>query len=234
MKKLLSLICSLSLSATLLAGCSSTPQESSAPQTPVDPESPTSSQSVTAKAVDMKVMALKGPTAMGMVQFMSEADNGSITDNNYDFTITAMTDEVSAALAQGTTDIAAVPANLASVLYNNTEGGIQVLAINTLGVLYIVESGDTVQSMEDLSGQDHLCQRKRRHARICAELCADQNGIDPTNDVTIEWKSDQVECLAALTTQEDAIAMLPQPFVATAQSKSDRIRVALEPDGGVG
>ena len=55
-----------------------------------------------------------------------------------------------------------------------------------------------------------------------------QNGIDPTNDVTIEWKSDQVECLAALTTQEDAIAMLPQPFVATAQSKSDRIRVALD------
>ena len=228
MKKLLSLICSLSLSATLLAGCSSTPQESSAPQTPVDPESPTSSQSVTAKAVDVKVMALKGPTAMGMVQFMSEADNGSITDNNYDFTITAMTDEVSAALAQGTTDIAAVPANLASVLYNNTEGGIQVLAINTLGVLYIVESGDTVQSMEDLRGKTIYASGKGGTPEYALNYVLTQNGIDPTNDVTIEWKSDQVECLAALTTQEDAIAMLPQPFVATAQSKSDRIRVALD------
>ena len=71
---------------------------------------------------------LKGPTAMGMVEFMSQADTGELTDNNYHFSITAATDEVSAALAQGTTDLAAVPANLASVLYNNTEGGVQVLA----------------------------------------------------------------------------------------------------------
>lgn len=85
MKKLLSLICSLSLSAALLAGCSSTPQEPTASQTPSDSETPTTSQSVTTEAVDVKVMALKGPTAMGMVQFMSETDNGSITDNNYDF-----------------------------------------------------------------------------------------------------------------------------------------------------
>ena len=179
MKKLLSLICSLSLSATLLAGCSSTPQESSAPQTPVDPESPTSSQSVTAKAVDVKVMALKGPTAMGMVQFMSEADNGSITDNNYDFTITAMTDAVSAALAQGTTDIAAVPANLASVLYNNTEGGIQVLAINTLGVLYIVESGEPYSSMEDLRGKTIYASGKGGTPEYALNYVLTQNGIDP-------------------------------------------------------
>ena len=227
MKKLLSLICSLSLSAALLAGCSSTPQEPTVSQTPSDSETPTTSQSVTTEAVDVKVMALKGPTAMGMVQFMSETDNGSITDNNYDFTITAMTDEVSA-LSQGTTDIAAVPANLASVLYNNTEGGVQVLAINTLGVLYIVESGDTVQSMEDLRGKTIYASGKGGTPEYALNYVLAQNGIDPTSDVTIEWKSEQAECLAALTAQENSIAMLPQPFVTTAQSKSDRIRVALD------
>ena len=224
MKKLLSLICSLSLSAALLAGCSSTPQEPTASQTPSDSETPTTSQSVTTEAVDVKVMVLKGPTAMGMVQFMSETDNGSITDNNYDFTITAMTDEVSAALSQGTTDIAAVPANLASVLYNNTEGSVQVLAINTLGVLYIVESGDTVQSMEDLRGKTIYASGKGGTPEYALNYVLAQNGIDPTSDVTIEWKSEQAECLAALTAQENAIAMLPQPFV----TKSDSIRVALD------
>ena len=172
MKKLLSLICSLSLSATLLAGCSSTPQESSAPQTPVDPESPTSSQSVTAKAVDVKVMALKGPTAMGMVQFMSEADNGSITDNNYDFTITAMTDEVSAALAQ-------VPQTLpqfrpiwlpSSIIIQRAASR----SLRSIRWVYCTLSRVGIPySPWRSSGQDHLCQRKRRHARICAELCAD-------------------------------------------------------------
>lgn len=228
MKKLLSLICSLSLSAALLAGCSSTPQEPTVSQTPSDSETPTTSQSVTTEAVDVKVMALKGPTAMGMVQFMSETDNGSITDNNYDFTITAMTDEVSAALSQGTTDIAAVPANLASVLYNNTEGGVQVLAINTLGVLYIVESGDTVHSVEDLRGKTIYASGKGNTPEYALNYVLTQNGIDPASDVTIEWKSEQAECLSALMAEENTIAMLPQPFVTTAQTKSENIRVALD------
>ena len=151
MKKLLSLLCVLSLSAALLAGCSTAGNDGTS-ETP-DSSSTPSDVTETADPIDVNVMTLKGPTAMGMVQLMNEADSGNITDNNYHFNITAATDEVSAALAQGTTDIAAVPANLASVLYNNTEGGVQVLAINTLGVLYIVESGDTVHSVEDLRGK---------------------------------------------------------------------------------
>lgn len=218
MKKFLSLICSLSLSAALLSGCSSAPQAPAVSQTSSDSKIPSSSQSAAAEGVDVKVIALKGPTAMGMVQFMSETDNGSVTDNNYDFTITAMIDEVSAALSQGSTDIAAVPANLASVLYNNTEGGVQVLAINTLGVLYIVENGDAVRSMEDLRGKTIYASGKGGTPEYALNYVLAQNGIDPAADVTIEWKSEHAECLAALITQENAIAMLPQPFVATAVS----------------
>ena len=232
MKKLLSLLCVLSLSAALLAGCSTagdagtseTPDSSSTPSEVTEPES---SQD-TADPIDVNVMALKGPTAMGMVEFMKETDGGTVADNNYHFTITAATDEVSAALAQGTTDIAAVPANLASVLYNNTEGGVQVLAINTLGVLYIVESGDTVHSVEDLRGKTIYASGKGNTPEAALNYVLTQNGIDPSADVTIEWKSEQAECLSALMAEENAIAMLPQPFVTTAQAKSESLRVALD------
>lgn len=226
MKKLLSLLCVLSLSAALLAGCS-TAGDAGTSETPGSSSTP-SDVTEMADPIDVNVMALKGPTAMGMVEFMNEADSGTITDNNYHFNITAATDEVSAALAQGTTDIATVPANLASVLYNNTEGGVQVLAINTLGVLYIVESGDTVHSVEDLRGKTIYASGKGNTPEAALNYVLTQNGIDPSADVTIEWKSEQAECLSALMAEENAIAMLPQPFVTTAQAQSESLRVALD------
>ena len=131
-------------------------------------------------------------------------------------------------LAKGELDIAAIPANVSSVLYNNNSAGFQVLAINTLGVLYIVESGNTVQSMEDLRGKTIYASGKGATPEYALNYILSANGIDPTADVTIEWKSEHAECLSALMAQENAIAMLPQPFVTTAQTKSDRIRVALD------
>ena len=240
MKKFISMLCAVSLSAAMLAGCgaaassesvvsseaeSAATVEEAAEATPAPAES---TAETTADPVDVNITALKGPTAMGMVEFMSEADSGELTDNNYSFTLAAAPDEVSAALAQGTTDIAAVPANLASVLYNNTEGGVEVLAINTLGVLYIVESGDTVQSIEDLRGKTIYASGKGSTPEYALNYILTQNGIDPETDVTIEWKSEHAECLSALMSEENAIAMLPQPFVTTAQTKSDAIRVALD------
>ena len=163
-----------------------------------------------------------------LTQLKEEYENVVSSGNIYHFTITSATDEVSAALAQGTTDIAAVPANLASVLYNNTEGGVQVLAINTLGVLYIVESGDTVHSVEDLRGKTIYASGKGNTPEAALNYVLTQNGIDPSTDVTIEWKSEQAECLSALMAEENAIAMLPQPFVTTAQAQSENLRVALD------
>ena len=165
---------------------------------------------------------------MGMVQFMDQVDSGVLTDNNYTFSIAAAIDEVTPMLAKGELDIAAMPANVSSVLYNNNSAGFQVLAINTLGVLYIVESGNTVQSMEDLRGKTIYASGKGATPEYALNYILSANGIDPTADVTIEWKSEHAECLSALMAQENAIAMLPQPFVTTAQTKSDQIRVALD------
>lgn len=131
-------------------------------------------------------------------------------------------------IVNGETDIAAVPANLASVLYQNTKGEVQVLAVNTLGVIYIVESGDSVKSVEDLRGRTIYASGKGATPEYALNYILSENGIDPTKDVTIEWKSEHAECLAALLAEDNAIAMLPQPFVTTAQMKSDRIQVRLD------
>lgn len=177
---------------------------------------------------DVRVTALKGPTAMGMVELMNEAESGAVNGNAYDFTIASAVDEVSPKLVKGETDIAAVPANLAAVLYNNTEGQVEVLAVNTLGVLYIVESGDTVHSVEDLRGKTVYASGKGNTPEAALNYVLTQNGIDLSTDVTIEWKSEQAECLSALMAEENAIAMLPQPFVTTAQAQSENLRVALD------
>ena len=235
MKRFLSLLCVLALAAALLTGCASSGDDAAGNSAETDGGNNTAAndaaqepQEDAAEPIDINIMALKGPTAMGMVQFMDQADTGALTDNHYHFTITAVTDEASAALGNGSTDIAAIPANLASVLYNNTDGAIQVLAINTLGVVYIVERGDSVQSVEDLRGRTIYASGKGTTPEYALNYVLSQNGIDPAADVTMEWKAEQAECLSALMADENAIAMLPQPFVTTAQTQSPDIRVALD------
>ena len=174
------------------------------------------------------VMALKGPTAMGMVSFMNEVDQGEIAEENYEFQIAASPDEVSPAIVQGTVDIAAVPANLASVLYQKTDGGVQVLSINTLGVLYLVGNGDTIQDISELKGKTIYASGKGATPEYALNYILKENGLIPGEDVQIEWKSEHTECVAALTEHPDEIALLPQPFVTTAQSKNSSLQVVLD------
>ena len=170
-----------------------------------------------------RVAGMKGPTAMGMVKMMSD-DAGA----TYDFNVIVAIDEINAKLVKGELDIAAVPANVASVLYNKTQGKLQVLAINTLGVLYIVENGDSVKSIEDLRGRTIYSAGKGATPEYALNYVLSANGIDPAKDVTIEFKSEQAECLSALLANEGSVAMMPQPFVTTAQTKAEGIRVALD------
>ena len=170
-----------------------------------------------------RVAGMKGPTAMGMVKMMQD-DAGE----TYDFSVIVAIDEINTKLVKGELDIAAVPANVASVLYNKTQGGIQVLAINTLGVLYIVENGDTVNSVEDLRGRTIYSAGKGATPEYSLNYVLSQNGIDPTSDVAIEYKSEQAECLSALLANPGSVAMMPQPFVTTAQTKAEGIRIALD------
>ena len=235
-KKITALMCAFLILVGSFAGCGNSAQSSS--QAATQPECELSSSAAAApteaakpeekQPIAVNVMALKGPTAMGMVEFMQNCDEGKVTSNDYNFTIAAAADEVTPKLVKGEADIAAVPANLASVLYNNTKGEIKVLAVNTLGVIYIVESGENVKSVSDLKGKTIYASGKGATPEYALNYILTENNIDPVKDVTIEWKSEHAECLAALMANEDAIAMLPQPFVTTAQMKNENIRMALD------
>lgn len=220
----------------LFAGCGQTETKtessgtkSTGSESTVSENTQTESSTAASETEDetlVHVLALKGPTSMGMVKMMS--DNDSKEPPADTFELAAAPDEVSAKLVQGEVDIAAVPANLASVLYNKTNGGVQVLAVNTLGVLYIVEDGDTVHSIADLKGRTIYAGGKGATPEYTLNYILEKNGLVPGEDVTIEWKSEHAECLAALMAEDNAIAMLPQPFVTTAQTKSDKIQVRLD------
>lgn len=181
-----------------------------------------------ADPVDVNVMALKGPTAMGMVKLMKDVDDKTVEDNNYNFKIAASIDEVTPALVKGDVDIAAVPANMASVLYNTQDKSIQVLGVNTLGVIYICETGDSVKSVKDLKGKTIYASGKGATPEYSLNYILEGNGLKPGKDVKIEWKSEHSECVAAIAKDKNAIAMLPQPFVAAAQAKNPDIKVALD------
>ena len=174
------------------------------------------------------IAALKGPTAMGLVKLMKDSESGETTGNEYTFTLAGSADEVTPALLKGELDMACVPANLAAVLYNKTEGAVQVLAVNTLGVLYIVENGESVQSLADLKGKTVVAAGKGSTPEYALRYLLSENGIDPDADVTLDWKSEHSECVAALASGQASIALLPQPFVTVAQSKLEGLRMALD------
>lgn len=179
-------------------------------------------------SAEINVTALRGPTAMGMVKLMKDSESGSVNGNDYDFTIEGAIDAVTPAIVRGSTDIAAVPANVSSVLYNNTDGGIEVLAINTLGVLYIAEKGDSVHSVEDLRGKTIYSSGNGATPEYALRFVLESAGLEIGRDVFIEWRSEHAECVAALEANDGAVAMLPQPFLTSALLSDSSIRVALD------
>ena len=237
MKKKLVSALALMMSCVMLAACggnkveenTATPQtETSEAVTESTEEAASTETEAAGELTDVNVAALKGPTAMGMVKLMDDSDNGDTGANHYNFTIAASPDEITPQIVQGNVDIAAVPANLASVLYNKEGVDVSVLAVNTLGVLYIVENGDSVQSVADLKGKTIYASGKGATPEYALNYMLTANGIDPEKDVTIEYKSEHSECVAALAANEDAVAMLPQPFVTVAMTQNENIRVALD------
>lgn len=176
---------------------------------------------------DITIAALKGPTAMGMVKVMKDAANGE-TANNYNLVIAGTADEITAKLVSGEIPIAAVPCNLASVLYNKTKGGIKVAGINTLGVLYIIESGDTIKSVNDLKGKTIYSTGKGTTPEYTLNYLLSSAGIDPEKDVKVEYKSEATEVAAILSEKENAVAMLPQPFVTTVMMQNENVHIALD------
>ena len=178
---------------------------------------------VCAEGEAVRVGALTGPTAMGMVKLLEDGKD------TYEPTILGAADELVPLILQGQVDIASVPANLAATLYNKTEGGITALAVNVLGVLYIGEfNTENLHSLADLKGQTIYATGKGSTPEYFLRYVLTQNGIDPDKDVTVEWKSEPSEVVALLNAEQKGIAMLPQPYVTAAASQlGEGFRVAL-------
>lgn len=177
------------------------------------------------EAVDVKIGSLKGPTSMGLVYLMDQAEKNEAA-NNYEFKMVATADELLPSMISGDLDIVLVPANVASVLYNKTEGAVSVIDINTLGVLYIVSGDDTIQSMEDLKGRTVYLTGKGTTPDYVLQYLLKENGL--TGDVTLEYKSEATEVAAVLTETPEVVGVLPQPYVTAACAQNENLAVVLD------
>jgi NitT/TauT family transport system substrate-binding protein len=215
----------------LLAGCGSGTTTASTPSAAATTTaSPTASATPSAEPTTIRIASLKGPTTMGLVGLMRDATAGTAAED-YQVTVYGTPDEVVPLVVQGAVDVALVPANLAAVLYAKTttpQGAqVQVAAINTLGMLEVVEAGDTIRSFADLKGRTIYSTGKGASPEYVLNYLLTKNGLDPATDVTIEYKSEATEVTALLASEPGAIGVLPQPFVTIVKSKDPAVRTAL-------
>lgn len=247
MRKILSLLLIISIFALGATGCKGSPADTTTSPTvnatgsatKQDENAAASGQPKTAEPgeseppeqgyvpIEIRIAGLKGATSMGLVHLMESADAG-VSANDYEFTMAIAADEITPLLIRGELDIAAIPANLASVLYNNTDGEVKLLAVNTLGVIYIVEKGDGINSLQDLKGKTVYATGKGTVPEYVLRYLLAENGVDPDNDLTIEWKSEPTEVVALLQEADSGVAMLPQPFVTVAQTQVEGLRIAVD------
>ena len=176
----------------------------------------------------VRLGGLKGPTSMGMVKLLEDNENG-LTANHYEFSLAGSPNDLTPALLKGDLDVLAVPVNLGAILFGKSGGAVQLAAVNTLGVLYIVEKGgETVQSLEDLKGKTLYATGKGSTPEYALAYLLAQHGIDINADLTVEWMSEHTEVVAKMAAAENAVALLPQPFVTVAAGQVENMRVALD------
>jgi len=229
----LALLLSLGL---LLTGCgagggaaSPTPAASPEPSaTPVSTAQPTADSR---PAVNLALLI--GPTGIGAAKLMADNDAGA-TVNRYQVTVAAANDEVTAKLINGEVDLAAVATNVASNLFHKTDGDIQIAALNTLGVLHILERGDTVKTMSGLRGKTIYATGQGANPEYVLSYLLTENGLTPGEDVDIVWKSAE-EVSALMLSGEARVCMLPEPAAtalivksAAAGQSDGQVRAALD------
>lgn len=204
MKKVVSLVLAVLLLATMAIGCTKEP----APKTTV------------------RIGAIQGPTGIGMVHLM-EADKNETATNDYEFTVSSVPQDIGTQLASGNLDIAAVPTNLASSLYQKTAGKVQLLAVNTLGVLYMLDNGNGINSIADLKGKTIYSTGEGANPEYILRYVLSKNGIDPDKDVTIEFLAENTELVAKMVKGDITLAMVPEPNVSAIISQNQAVKVAL-------
>ena len=223
MKKILSLLMAVAMLAAMLTGCGAQPVETvpaqTEPETTAAPET-TTETSAPAEALP-KFMVMSGPTGVGAAKLLSEPEgilaSGEVVEDN---------ESVKNALINGDADIAAIATNMAATLNNKLMGGgLQVLAVNTLGVLYILEKGDSVASLADLKGKTLYATGQGANPEYVLDYLLNANGVKP-EEVDIQWLTGQ-EIIGKMVSEEAAVCMLPVPAATTLMMKDENVRQAV-------
>ncbi len=168
----------------------------------------------------LNVSALNGPTGIAMAKMINDEDE------DYDITVYQSPDEVTGKIINGEIDIASVPSNVAAVLYNKTDKNIELLGVNTWGVLYIVENGNTVNSFEDLKGKKIITSGKGSSPEYVLDKLLEEYRIK--DDVEVEYLANHTDVVAKLAAEDNVIALLPQPHVGIALSKNSNAKIAID------
>ena len=228
MKKLLAVLLTLSM-LLALGACGKDPAVTTgAPVTtdaPETTEAPVTTEAPAPEPVAMRVAALKGPTGMGLAKLMDDSAAGA-TANDYTFTLAGDPTQVSASVIKGEVEVACVPVNLASTLYNKTEGKYICLAINTLGVLHILEAGDSVQSIADLAGKTLYATGQGSTPEYILNYILEKNGI--ADKVTVEYETEHTALVSLFANGSVTLGMLPEPNVSAAMVQTPTLRKALD------
>ncbi len=168
--------------------------------------------------VTVRVASLKGPTSIGLVKMMKD------NDGSYDFSIYTAADEILPLVISGDVDIASIPANVAAVLYQKTEGKVVALDINTLGVLYVVSYDESIAEITQLAGKTVYMTGKGTTPEYAFNHVLSLNGMS-TDDLTVEYKSEATEVISALKGDTSAVGILPQPYVTVAQNQLEGLSI---------
>lgn len=171
-----------------------------------------------ADASPVRVAALKGPTGMSVAHMMTE------NDGTYEFTLVAAPAEVNALVISGQVDIASVPINVGSVLYNKTEGGVKALALTTRGMLYLLEKGDTVHSVSDLEGKTILYAGQGATPEYVTEYILAAHGVSAALETEAEHAAVASKAIEGLAD----LVLLPEPMVTNVLMKNPDFRIALD------
>jgi NitT/TauT family transport system substrate-binding protein len=190
-------------------------------------ESSDDTSAESAEDTTIRVAALKGPTGMGMAKLMEDVTTGE-SEFNCQFTITGAPEDLVGKIVNKEVDFACLPTNLASVLYNKTKGGIKLAAVNTLGVLYIMEVGNEINTVNDLKDKEIYASGQGSVPDYILKYILQENDIDYEKDVNINFSMQHAEVATTVISGDSKIALLPQPFVTTVSMKNKDARIALD------
>ncbi len=231
MKKILTLLLVLALMLsciTLIPACNGSQETdtegTNESDTNNDETNGTDSENKLDTELDIRISVLNGTTGFGAAKLM-DAANKKTAALDYKFKVETDASVINAGIINNEIDIAALPTNAASVLYNKTQGGVKVIALNTLGVLYVVENGNTVNSLSDLAEKTVYCPAQNPEF-IFRAVCQLSNVENVTVDTTYAQPAALMSAVA--TSSEGMIAVLPEPIVSVAMNKNANLRVALD------